>query len=83
MLNRKETPLPTEPCTIRIKQGAHTFLCAWNPYKKENYPNPHIFHPAKGYLGTASVIEKHFKGIGFHAWEQNEYEFIYYEIIKE
>ena len=36
--------------------------------------------PGVGYLGTARVISGKHKDIGFHAWEQNDYEFVYYSL---
>ena len=35
--------------------------------------------PCEGYLGTAKVIEGRYTGIGFHAWEQNDSEFIFHK----
>jgi hypothetical protein len=35
----------------------------------------------EGYLGTAKVIKGRYVGIGFHAWEQNNSEFIWYAVV--
>jgi len=35
----------------------------------------------EGYLGTVKVIEGRYVGIGFHAWEQNNSEFIWYAVV--
>lgn len=78
--NRHTDGLPNRVCPIYIvkedEDGEHLYLCEWTPYNPDNYaPND---QPAPGYLGTAKVIFGRYKGIGFHCWEQNDYEFIYY-----
>lgn len=87
--NRHLNPLPTEKCTISILKNdfekigrvQKIYNCKWYPYKKENYEHLHSdLQPSEGYLGTAVINTVH--GIGFHAWEQNDSEFIYYQIIE-
>jgi hypothetical protein len=82
-LNRKNTPLPKKECIIKLKRddadGEKVYVCKWKPFFPHNYTEENM--PAEGYLGTASVIQGRYEGIGFHAWEQNESEFIYYSII--
>lgn len=81
--NRLTDGLPDQPCDIRIIKtdvdGDHTYLCRWQPFDPTKYTESTM--PAQGYLGTAKVISGPHKGIGFHAWAQNHYEFIYYEVI--
>lgn len=83
-IDRREKPLPSKIKLIQIIQedseGEHKYLCEWIPYNKENYKGK--YPPGKGYLGTAEVVKGQWKGIGYHAWEQNKHEFIYYKIIK-
>lgn len=43
-------------------------------FDKSNYSKENM--PSKGYLGTAKIDEGMYKGVGFHAWEQNNSEFI-------
>lgn len=84
--NRHINGLPDKVCTIKIikqevdsdrRAGEHEYVCQWKPYNPDNY-NEHIM-PSKGYLGTAKVIEGISTGIGFHAWNQNDHEFIYWK----
>lgn len=81
--NRHKTALPKKICLIKVitkdVDGEHTFSCEWNPFNQSQYSQSDM--PAKGYLGTAKVIEGSSKGIGFHAWEQNNSEFIWYALI--
>ena len=81
--NRHIDGLPTENVNMKVVindvDGEHTMLCQWKPFNKEEYSASNM--PADGYLGTVKVIEKQFNGIGFHAWKQNNSEFIYYSVI--
>jgi hypothetical protein len=80
--NRKVFSLPKEVLFMDIikndNDGFHIFTCSWNPYFEENYTEEN--RPSESYLGTASVITGQYKRIGFHVWEQNNSEFIYYRI---
>lgn len=81
--NRNVTPLPTEKCIIFVikndADGEHVFLCRWEPYKPEpNYSG----YRADGYIGTAEIIGLKYQGIGFHVWNQNNDEFIYYKLVE-
>jgi len=82
-LNRHIVGLPKEICNIEIiyKDTFETevVLCEWKPFNPNNYKPENM--PAKGYLGTCIEISGKFIGIGHHAWEQNDSEFIYYKII--
>ena len=74
-VNRHTNKLPDKITTMRVVKkdfdGEHIYLCEWKPsHSKEN----------DGYLGTAKVIEGIYTGIGFHAWEQNNSEFVWYAI---
>ncbi len=83
-LNRHLVPLPTKVCTIKIivkdYSGEHATLCEWKPFEAQIYNGSEF--PADGYLGTAKELQGVFSGIGHHAWEQNDSEFIYYKIVK-
>lgn len=78
-INRNTDGLPKESAIMRIistsEESVH--LCEWTPFDKTKYTEKNM--PGEGYLGTCRVISEPFKGIGFHAWEQNDYEFIYYQ----
>ena len=80
-LDRRKSGLPIDKCRIEIivtskVAGDEVFNCMWIPYdEKLNRPQP-------GYLGTAKITRGKFQGIGFHAWEQNESEFVYYKILE-
>lgn len=79
-LNRNKSGLPTEKCRIEIIinskiAGDELFKCTWIPYNEKLNP------PKHGYMGTARINSGKFEGIGFHAWEQNDAEFIYYKIL--
>lgn len=52
-------------------------LCEWLPFNCEPILGDDNIK-SNGYLGTAKVIDDTFNGIGFHAWENNDSEFIYY-----
>lgn len=86
--NRHLDPLPSKICLIKIikrdieRTGSEQnfYYCEWFPYNPENYLKNK--QPAEGYLGTAKIVTQHLNGIGFHAWEQNDSEFVYYQIIE-
>lgn len=82
--NRHIDGLPTEKVIMKVVtydvDGETIFICQWQPFDKNQYSDDEIM-PHKGYLGTAKVIEEKFNGIGFHAWQQNNSEFVYYQII--
>lgn len=82
-LNRHLHPLPVIQCKIQIVEtgadGDNIYMCEWFPFDKNNYTDKDM--PGEGYLGTARVIEGDYPGIGFHAWEQNDYEFLLYKIV--
>lgn len=77
MKNRKEEPLPNKECLISILVEGEWIECRWKPYKKENYSDELL--PSEGYLGTAYTLMS--PVIGFHAWEQNDSEFLNYKLI--
>lgn len=80
LINRHTHGLPATKCRIIILtediSGEHRFLCQYTPFDKNNYNESNM--PAQGYLGTAKVIAGNHKGIGFHCWESNNSEFVYY-----
>jgi hypothetical protein len=82
-INRHTNGLPDHKCAIRIivsdVSGEDIFLCEWNPFDKSQYSETDM--PSEGYLGTARVIFGRYSGIGHHAWEQNNSEFIWYKIV--
>ena len=85
-VSRNHVPLPLEECKIKAivydyKGDATIYTCLWKPFNPSNYPPNRM--PSKGYLGTASVIEGDATGIGFHCWEQNNSEFLYYSLIQD
>ncbi len=82
-LNRHTDGIPSEITIIRVvnvsSSGEDIFLCEWKPFKPEHRTKN--FNPGTGYLGTAKVVEGRWKGIGFHMWEQNDSEFVYYALV--
>ena len=81
--NRHLDGLPAEKVNMKIvindTYGEHIMLCEWTPFDEKDYSADNM--PGESYLGTVRVIEEKFKGIGFHAWEKNNHEFIYYSIV--
>lgn len=79
--NRHEVGMPTTECTIEIIyddfDGRHFHTCTWTPFNPGEYTDDDM--PVPGYLGTANVMTGSYTGIGFHAWEQNDSEFIWYK----
>ncbi len=75
-LNRNVDGLPEKKCIVNAVtndvDGEHVLICEWEPKQVS----------ATGLLGTLRLLEGPHKGIGFHAWAQNNSEFIYYQIIK-
>lgn len=73
-LNRHVDGAPEHLSTIQIlveydgENEKH--VCEW----RSAPPN----HPSNGFLGTATIIQGNYRGVGFHAWEQNNSEFVYY-----
>ena len=84
-LNRHVDGLPKQKVVMKVvtndSQGEHIDLCEWRPFDPKNYKEG-VEIPGKDYLGTVKIIEGKFKGIGFHAWDSSNSEFIYYQIIK-
>lgn len=76
--NRRIDPLPTNECVMEVitndVDGQHIDLCEWRPRTEDS-------DAGEGYIGTAKVIAGKWKGIGFHAWEQNDSEFLYYKLM--
>lgn len=93
--NRHTDGLPKEKVNMKViinnVDGEHIMLCEWKPFNAKDFTGKkspakfggtqYVDKPAKGYLGTVKVIQEQFNGIGFHAWEQNNSEFVYYSII--
>lgn len=82
-VNRHADGLPDKTITMRViikdVDGEHIYLCEWKPFDKSRYSKENM--PANGYLGTAKVIEGRYTGIGFHAWKQNNSEFVWYAVV--
>lgn len=82
-LDRHINNLPQKKCVIKIIHqdinGEQVYLCEWRPFDKSQYQANNM--PSEGYLGTAKVIEGKYTGIGFHAWKQNNSEFVLYSIV--
>jgi hypothetical protein len=70
--DRRETPLPKENCSLEIWNDGEWVPCEWHPRTVTT-------KAAAGYLGTARTTTRRIQ-IGFHAWEQNEWEFTHYRI---
>lgn len=83
-INRHIHRLPKEIVTMRIVtndiSGEHIDLCEWFPFNNKSKYLENISE--KGFLGTARIIEGKSKGIGFHAYKQNDSEFVYYQIVQ-
>lgn len=84
-LNRHAVPLPNETSKIKIIHKDYpkeeVLICEWIPFNKDNHTEKVM--PDPDYLGTATVIEGEFQGIGFHAWNQHDSEFIWYAPVIE
>ena len=82
-VNRHTNGLPYKTTIMRVVtkdvDGEHIYLCKWKPFDKSQYSKEKV--PVDGYLGTVEVIEGRFSGIGFHAWEQNNSEFVWYAVV--
>jgi hypothetical protein len=82
-VNRHKHPLPKKKCLMEIlvnnwEEGERAFLCYWKPFNKSDYSKTNM--PSEGYLGSAKVIHGHYYGFEFHAWEQNDSEFVWYSV---
>jgi len=79
-VNRHKAGLPVEEKIIVVlhKEGniEEQRICLWKPFDPRLYTPEDT--PAEGYLGTAKVMDDSHKGIGFHAWSQNDSEFVFY-----
>ena len=82
-VNKHTNKLPDKITTMRVVTkdvyGEHIYLCEWKPFDKSQYSKENM--PADGYLGTVKVIKGRYTGIGFHAWEQNNSEFVWFAIV--
>ena len=78
-LNRHSDGMPSIICKIKILSGPETMeeeiVCCWEPRKPTNQ------NAAKGYTGTARSLGGKFKHLCFHAWDQNNSEFVYYKLV--
>jgi hypothetical protein len=70
VFDRKADALPAEKCAIEILKNGEWVACEWHPRTPESEADA-------GYLGTAWATRTPPK-IGYHAWEQNDYEFRYF-----
>lgn len=80
-LNRHIDGLPKEGCLMEIIVNDYNkfqSLCTWTPFNRKEYDS--INMPAKGYLGTCRDLKDR---VGFHAWEQNDSEFVYYRLLNK
>ncbi len=81
-INRHVDGLPKKERIIKIVyndiDGEHIFLCKWHPFDPTNPPTD-VEHD-RAYLGTARTLDRKIN-IGFHAWQPNNYEFIYYQLV--
>jgi hypothetical protein len=85
-LNRHINPLPTNKiCMIEFinkdSDGEHIYIGKWYPRLADNYTEEN--KPAEGYLGHATTMGPLGGFIGFNVWEQNNSEFIYYNILEK
>lgn len=89
-INRHLDGMPKETCRIKIQTTdagkIHMPKCTWKPFCKEEWTEKRM--PASGYLGTAWEKTLFSDGsgefeIGYHAWENHNSEFVYYQIIEE
>lgn len=82
-INRNIDGLPLKRTIIKVitndSDGEHVDICNWKPFNPKNYAEHQL--PSYGYLGTATVVNGQYPGIGFHAWKQNNSEFVYYQIV--
>lgn len=77
-LNRHIHKLPdNKEVIIRlIDNDGNMYVCGWLPKKLNEFQEQIL-----GYLGTARVINGYYKGIGFNLFEQNNSEFVYYQLL--
>jgi len=82
-VNRNTNGLPDKKARMKVVtkdiDGEHIYLCEWKPFDKSQYSKENM--PSEGYLGTVTVIDGRYTGIGFHAWEQNNSEFVWYAVV--
>lgn len=77
--NRHTDGLPDQKCTMNVVVDGNIHLCHWHPFDKRLCAETDM--PGDGYVGTAIVAEGRYKGIGFHAWSQNNDEFVWYAVV--
>lgn len=82
--NRHINPLPKHKAVIKIitkgHNGQFNFVCNWKPFTEIKSGGLEI---KKGYLGTATpTLIKDGEYICFHAWEENDEEFVYYSVLE-
>ena len=82
--NRHTDGLPDKTCVMQIliltDLRKDIYLCDWIPARDIPVSEFISDITGPGYLGTARVITGKYKGIGYHAWEQNDYEWVYYSL---
>jgi uncharacterized phage protein (TIGR01671 family) len=82
--NRHINPLPKHKAVIKIitkgHNGQFNFVCNWKPFEEIKSEGLSI---KTGYLGTATPnLIQDGEYFCFHAWEQNDEEFVYYSILE-
>ena len=84
-LNRKKNPLPLVETKMSILKAGNQIKGVWKPFNPNDYTAETM--PSKGYLGTfegqveSQINPKSIVTIGYHAWEQNNFEFLMYKLI--
>ena len=83
--NRHISPIPDKECFIEALISYHDtdiiVYCKWQPLDKSRYNKNTM--PPEGYLGTAKVVRGLMLSSEYHVWEQNNRDFIYYNIIEK
>lgn len=83
--NRHTSPIPNRECYISALIPYHDenklVECKWIPFDKSKYNKNTM--PPEGYQGTAKVISGLMVSSEYHVWQQNNRDFIYYNIIEK
>ena len=79
IINRRQDGMPQHECEIYVYVDKRKVKCKWKPFDQSKYSEDDM--PQEGYLGTAFRIDSPY--FGYHAWLQNNSEFIYYQMVVE
>ena len=70
--------LPKDACEITIWVLGQDFKADWRPFTFDDYNEENL--PPPNFMGTATIKEGTLKGVGMHAYQHTNEEFVFYKL---